>query len=110
MIAIRVLLAMMLAILLAPTLIVSEAQAQSFNCRYARTADEVLICQDDELSTLDVRMSNSYFRLRNGIYGRRRAALESDQAAWLRSRMDCGRDRNCIADSYRQRIRELRDY
>jgi uncharacterized protein len=86
------------------------AQAQSFNCRYARSADEVLICQDGTLSALDERMSGIYARLRNSLNGGARASLEADQSAWLRGRMSCGRDAECIADSYRQRIRELRNY
>jgi uncharacterized protein len=86
------------------------AQAQSFNCRYARTPDEVLICQDGRLSALDERMSGIYFRVRNSLYGGARANLEAEQAGWLRSRQSCGRDGACIADSYRQRIRELSDY
>jgi len=92
------------------TLAPIAAQAQSFNCRYARSADEVLICQDGTLSSLDERMSGIYARLRNDLGGRARASLEADQAAWLRGRKACGRDSDCIADSYRQRIRELRNY
>jgi uncharacterized protein len=97
---------LMLLLTLSPVV----AKAQSFNCRYARTADEVLICQDGQLSALDERMSGNYARLRNGLYGSARAALEAKQAAWLRSRMSCGRDAGCIAGSYRQRIRELSAY
>jgi len=93
-------------LLLAPV----AAQAQSFNCRYARSADEVLICQDAALGALDERMSAIYARLRNSLYGGARASLEADQATWLRGRMACGRDADCIADSYRQRIRELQNY
>jgi uncharacterized protein len=86
------------------------AQAQSFNCRYARTADEVLICEDASLGALDERMSSIYARLRNSLSGGTRATLEADQSTWLRSRMSCGRDADCIADAYRQRIRELQNY
>ena len=38
--------------------LVSSAHAQSFNCRYARTPDEVAICQNGRLSDLDERLSN----------------------------------------------------
>jgi uncharacterized protein len=86
------------------------AQAQSFNCRHARTADEVLICQDGQLGALDEHMSDIYFRVRNSRHGGARANLEAEQSGWLRSRQRCGRDAACIGDSYRQRIRELLDY
>jgi uncharacterized protein len=83
------------------------AQAQSFNCRYAKTPDEVLICQDPRLSALDQRMSSIFFRRRNRLSGRARADLDAEQAAWLRGRMACGRDAGCIATAYQARIREL---
>ncbi len=102
----RVRIACLLVFSLAPF----AAQAQSFNCNRAQTADEVLICQDDRLSGLDERMSTIYFRLRNGLYGGERRSLEAEQLGWLRSRRDCGRDADCIADSYRRRIRELQAY
>jgi uncharacterized protein len=86
------------------------AQAQSFNCRYARSADEVLICQNARLGALDERLSGIYARLRNSLYGSARRGLEAEQASWLRSRRRCGRDAGCIASSYMQRIRELQAY
>jgi hypothetical protein len=55
-------------------------------------------------------MSGIYFRLRNSLFGGARANLEAEQTGWLRSRQGCGRDGACIADSYRQRIRELAEY
>jgi uncharacterized protein len=98
-----------LLVLLASTvaLIGLPAHAQSFNCRYAKSPDEVLICQDPRLSALDERMSSLFFRLRNRLYGRARAGLDADQAAWLRGRMACGRDAACIARAYQERISEL---
>lgn len=84
--------------------------AQSFNCNYARTADEVAICQDGRLSALDERMSSIYFGVRNRLYGGARAQLEAEQADWLASRRDCGRDFGCIDAAYRRRIRELAQY
>ncbi len=86
------------------------ARAQSFNCRYAKSPDEVLICQDRRLAALDERMSSIFFRVRNRLFGQRRADLEADQAAWLRERMACGRDRACIEDAYLRRIQELLAY
>ena len=97
-------------LILMATLVPLVAEAQSFNCRYARSADEVLICQDPRLSALDERMAHLYFPLRNSLFGYERAQLQADQAGWLRSRRSCGADGLCIADAYRSRIRELRRY
>lgn len=87
-----------------------SAQAQSFNCRYAKSPDEVAICQSDRLSRLDQILARLYFSVRNRLYGGERAALEREQARWLRSRRDCGADIPCIAESYESRIQELREY
>jgi uncharacterized protein len=83
----------------------ASAEAQSFNCRYARFADEVTICQEPRLSRLDERMSQLFYELRNDIGG---ARLDAEQDAWLWSRRSCGRDPACIESAYRERIRELR--
>jgi len=102
----------MKAIILAgvASLLATAVHATSFNCRYAKAADEVLICQDAQLSALDERMSSLYFNLRNSLSGYRRAALEDSQSRWLHGRMSCGRDRDCVYDSYVRRIRFLQDY
>ncbi len=91
-------------------LLATAVHAQSFNCRYAKAADEILICQDAQLAALDERMSSLYFNLRNSLYGYRRAALEDSQSRWLRGRMSCGRDHGCIYDAYVRRIRFLQNY
>lgn len=85
----------------------SSAHAQSFNCGYARTPDEITICESPRLSVLDERMSSRFFRLRDRLYGPDRARLERDQAAWLNARHRCGGDPGCIAAAYRTRIAEL---
>jgi uncharacterized protein len=88
----------------------SAASAQSFNCRYAKTPDEVLICQDPRLSALDERLSSMFFRLRNTLPPRQRELLDAEQQSWLRERMSCGRDAACIAAVYQRRIRQLSVY
>jgi uncharacterized protein len=98
------------AAFLLATLLSSTAQAASFNCRMATRADEILICQDPELSALDEQMASLFFELRNKLSGSDRAALETDQDAWLESRFQCGRDRDCIESQYRERIEQLEDY
>jgi len=85
------------------------AQAASFNCNIADRPDEVLICQNPELSGLDDQMSSLYFRLRNRLGGSARRLLESDQSAWLQRRFACGRDYGCIRRLYVYRISELQE-
>lgn len=99
-----------LACLLVFALAPLSAEAQSFNCRYASRADEVVICQNSGLAALDERMAGIYERTRSRLYGGARQALIRDQSIWLRSRYGCGADAGCIEDAYRQRINELRNY
>jgi uncharacterized protein len=85
----------------------SGAQAQSFNCRHAKTADQVLICQTPRLSSLDQEMSYLVSRLRKSLSARERRVLDAEQHSWQRARMSCGGDANCIKDSYDDRIHQL---
>jgi uncharacterized protein len=102
----RIVCAALAIILLFPRLVL----AQSFNCRTADRPDEVLICQDSHLSALDERMSSLYYTLRNSLRGPARRALEAAQSSWLRARIACGRDFQCIEVHYERRITELRNY
>jgi uncharacterized protein len=104
------LLAGTLAIGLFPFLYSSQVQAQSFNCRYAKTADEVLICQDSALSALDEQMSSIFFRLRNTLPAGQLRFLDAEQQYWLRNRLSCGRDADCVENAYERRIRQLKAY
>lgn len=90
------------------TAVFSQAEAQSFNCNYARTPDEVLICQDADLSRLDERLAAVYAGVRRRLDAQDRRELEFEQASWLQSRKECGRNYRCVEDHYRRRIDQLR--
>jgi len=88
-------------------LLVQSAHAQSFNCRFARTSDEIAICNDARLSRLDERLSSRFYSLRDSLSGPDRVRLDQRQSAWLDSRHRCRSDRSCIAAAYLSRISEL---
>ena len=92
---------------LAGLLLVQPAHAQSFNCRSARTPDEIAICSDARLSQLDERLSSRFYRLRETLSGADQARLDRDEGNWLRARRRCGGNRACIAGAYRARLAEL---
>ena len=96
-----------LAVALLALIFPALAEAQSFNCRLARTPDEILICQDVDLSKLDEQMSSIFFTRRNRATPAVRAALDADQADWLVSRRACGRDYRCVRAAYVVRMDEL---
>jgi uncharacterized protein len=83
------------------------AQAQSSNCGEAKTADEVLICQNHQLSWRDKEMAHLVSMLRKSMSAKERRVLDAEQHSWRRARMSCGKDVYCIEDHYDQRIHQL---
>jgi uncharacterized protein len=95
-------------VVLAATVMLSPiAKGQSFNCHNAKTPDEVLICQNRALSTMDEKLADLYSGLRNHAKPWKQRVLEADQANWLRFRRNCGRDVKCIAHAYQDRVNQL---
>ncbi len=95
----------------APPVGVAEASPPSanpsFDCDYARTRSERMVCSDEGLARLDRRLSRAFDRaLASGVPFR---ALRAEQDDWLAIREDAARQagRDGVASVYRQRIREL---
>ena len=89
------------------------AQSPSFNCRYAKLPVEVAICESGYLSTLDRRMSRTYFRVMNSQFIKYEAPdlgrqNKRDHRRWIARRNACGYDESCIARRYENYIPELR--
>ena len=78
----------------------------SFNCGYARTDSEYLVCGDRELARLDRRLARAFDRaLRAGVPF---DDLRAEQDDWLAIREDAARHSpGAVASVYRQRIQEL---
>jgi hypothetical protein len=80
----------------------------SFNCSSARTRGEIAVCNDPGLASLDRNMAAEY--------GRAVAEAEPDERDVLRQTAhrfyayrDRCQERQCIADAYAGRMREIRD-
>lgn len=80
----------------------------SFNCRYARTRGEIAVCQDPGLAELDRRMASQFYRALAQADRRQRATLTATRDSFLRFRDQCPTNA-CIAETYRGRMREIRD-
>lgn len=80
----------------------------SFNCRYARTRGEIAVCGDSGLAALDRQMAAQYYRALSAADARQRSTLVSTRNAFLGYRDRCPSN-SCIAETYRGRIREIRD-
>ena len=85
----------------------SGAQAQGSNCGGAKTAIEPVICQTPPLSSRDQQMAYLVTNLRKILSARERRRLDAEQHSWRHSLASCGKDMDCIADRYDQRIHQL---
>lgn len=86
----------------------NSSAGPSFNCSGARTSGEVAVCNDPGLAALDRRMSSQYASALSQASPEQRALLVRTRDAFLGYRDQCT-DNACIADTYRGRIREIRD-
>jgi uncharacterized protein YecT (DUF1311 family) len=80
----------------------------SFNCRYASSRSERMVCGDAELARLDRRLDQAFDRaVASGIPYRE---LRAEQDDWLAVREDAARrSPDAVESIYRQRIAELED-
>ncbi|MGZ8369449.1 MAG: hypothetical protein ACXWVH_00155, partial [Caulobacteraceae bacterium] len=79
----------------------------SFNCQYARTRAERMVCTDPELAAADRRLARAFRNaVDNGVPER---ALRAQQDRWLRAREQAAVDPEAVAMVYEARIRELED-
>ncbi|MGB1262143.1 MAG: MliC family protein [Cognaticolwellia sp.] len=83
----------------------------SFPCdNNANGTIEVLICQDQELSKLDRKLSNIYALAANKAKNERPALLAAEQRGWIKGRNQCWQSndkRACVLTSYTRRNAEL---
>ncbi|MDT9597520.1 lysozyme inhibitor LprI family protein [Sphingosinicella rhizophila] len=80
----------------------------SFDCRYARTRGELLVCGSDRLAALDRTMAELYGSAMDDADNATRRRLVRTRDAFLDYRDRC-RDTACVASAYQGRMREIRD-
>lgn len=80
----------------------------SFNCSNARSAGEIAVCNDPALSALDRRMSAQFSGALAQADPEQRALLIRTRNEFIGYRDQCT-ESACVADTYRGRMREIRD-
>lgn len=80
----------------------------SFNCRYARTRGELLVCGSDRLAAQDRRMAALYGSAMADADRGTRRLLARTRDDFLAYRDRC-RDSACVAEAYEGRMRQIRD-
>ena len=92
----------------APSEVQGSAARPSFNCAYAKTSGERAVCASDALADLDRRMAAQYVAALRNAGSREARLLRTTRDRFLAYRDRCGSDQ-CIADTYRGRMREIDD-
>lgn len=83
----------------------SGAESASFDCQQARSTNELLICDDEELSKLDDEISSIYKNsLRDATNPRELISNQRD--AWRQREKECS-SKECLADWFLQRKKYL---
>jgi len=85
----------------------SSAQAQGSNCGEAKTATRALICQTPHLSSRDQQLAYLVMNLRQTLSAKQQRVLDTEQRSWRHTLVSCGKDTDCIADRYDNRIHQL---
>ena len=80
----------------------------SFDCDKASLLTERTICKSMELSSLDVNLSNIYYKAKIFLTNKSYLQLKSDQIKFLKKRNNCKKDKECIALSMKDRITNLK--
>jgi uncharacterized protein len=82
----------------------------SFDCDRARHPVEQMICADDELAALDVAVARAYASALARAPASEVKHIRTDQNAWRKALMRCGREsdgRACALSGYQERLREI---
>ena len=80
----------------------------SFNCRFARSRGEIAVCGDSGLAALDRQMAAQFNSAMAQADSGQRSLLQRTRSDFLRYRDNCPSNA-CIAETYRGRMREIRD-
>ncbi|MFD1612985.1 lysozyme inhibitor LprI family protein [Sphingomonas tabacisoli] len=78
----------------------------SFNCRYARSRSEQMICADERLAARDRAMASLYYRAIASGDPETRAILRDSRDEFLQRRERCGSP-GCVAAVYDDRMDEI---
>ncbi len=87
---------------------VPQQASPSFNCANARTRGEIAVCNDSGLAALDRQMAAQYNAAVSEADASQRRLLERTRTRFLSYRDRCATN-ECVANTYRGRIQEIRD-
>jgi hypothetical protein len=95
----------------APSFVPAQAAGAprpAFNCRYAHTRTERLVCNSPSLAANDRAMASVYYGAVASADPATKDRIRASRNGFLRRRERCGDDEGCVARTYRERIAEIR--
>lgn len=78
----------------------------SFDCSLANHRFEILVCEDPELSALDVQLNSLYTTTRSQLSPEDRKTLLEQQRDWIKQSRLCSTTA-CISNAYKMRIDQI---
>jgi len=94
--------------------LLGSANAAGFNCKYAKTQVETMICGNVELSRLDEEMNTLFKQIESetaGVdadTGRMSDPAGREQMQWLRQVRNRCETEACLVKAYKQRLKDMR--
>ncbi|NTJ65870.1 hypothetical protein G6M50_16395 [Agrobacterium rhizogenes] len=92
----------------------SQTQAAGFNCKYAKSHVEKLICADPALSKLDDEMKVLFDKIEGETFGHDGETGQvidpagKEQKHWRETVRDACKDAQCLKSAYTSRLAEMR--
>lgn len=93
-----------------PLTATSTPAAPAFDCSKSSHEVEQLICKDDALGQLDVKLAKAYADAEKRVTGDQLSELKAYQRGWIKGRNDCWKETGkpqCVASAYADRIATL---
>lgn len=95
-------------IILGLLVLLTTAQAASFDCTKAGTKIEKLICSNPELSALDEELGDEYQSEVNSYDSDKASHIVNVQKRWLKTTRNKCSDKACLIEAYTSRIKEFK--
>ncbi len=99
-----------IALLASADAVPAAAGNPSFDCDSARQPVERLICQDDELSALDLELARVFASALAKAPASQVGSIKAQHSSWRKTLMRCSREadaRACTLEAYQIRLGEL---
>jgi hypothetical protein len=89
---------------------VATAAGPAFNCRFAKSTDEIAVCNSGTLSALDRQLNTAYNALIASLTTDQQKRLSQEENNWRQLRLGCRGSVSCLTTAYELRIQQLQNW